>query len=315
LGALLETVHSQGLQLESAVLPLRRTGFDGTCAARTAGGHDSSPFLSALAIGAKSSFAPSSGVDRAPAALAEMTRAQSPRCRSGLRQVRPVDACVMQVESVDLPPLNDHRALHPTDVNSRSTGARISAGRPPSSTSRLFAAQPWRATAARTRKKRPKNARAVNADHTPSGALPFGHYNLAGCADVLTGLLSVRWWGLSLPSFGNRRLLGRAMFDVCGHMARRPRPGMTTRSACGSAPIGGSWKGSSAAQAWDGGRAVLEFSPIVAQVAIHSRQLRAHELTGFATLVGELLSGLGAGARRSTWAGSRPSPAARVCRR
>jgi hypothetical protein len=150
---------------------------------------------------------------------------------------------------------------------------------------------------------------------TPSGALPFGHYNLAGYADVLTGVLSVRWWGLWLPSFGNRRLRGRAMFDVCGHMARRPRPGMTTRSACGSAPIGGSWKGSSAAQAWDGGRAVLEFSPIVAQVAIHSRQLRAHELTGFATLVGELLSGLGAGARRSTWAGSRPSPAARVCRR
>jgi hypothetical protein len=65
---------------------------------------------------------------------------------------------------------------------------------------------------------------------TPSGALPFGHYNLAGYADVLTGLLSVRWWGLSLPSFGNRRLLGRAMFDVCGHMARRPRRGMTTRS-------------------------------------------------------------------------------------
>jgi hypothetical protein len=57
---------------------------------------------------------------------------------------------------------------------------------------------------------------------TPSGALPFGHYNLAGYADVLTGLLSVRWWGLWLPSFGNRRLRGRAMFDVCGHMARRP---------------------------------------------------------------------------------------------
>src|SRR5687768_9623711 len=96
------------------------------------------------------------------------------------------------------------------------------------------------------------------------------------------------------------------MFAAHGQKAEA---GMTTRSVCGSAPIGGSRKGSSAAQAWDGGRAVLEFSPIVAQVAIHSRQSRAHELTGFATLVGELLSGLGAGAggrlgRVTTVAGS-----------
>jgi threonine dehydrogenase-like Zn-dependent dehydrogenase len=85
---------------------------------------------------------------------------------------------------------------------------------------------------------------------------------------------------------------------------------MTTHSACGSAPIGGSWKGSSAAQAPDGGRPVLEF--------FADRGSGSHSQSPVASARIDGVRDLGRPAAQRAWCGSpevelggsRPSPAA-----